>query len=201
MTQQEPPNDPQRDAVFSEAIDALRTPVPIRASAREALAAALSAERPRVAQPDPQATVRARVGHRRSHWLTAPLRVPVSPLSLLAAASALVVATALVTKQITVAPQARANAQASRDAQVVRFTLAAPTARQVSLVGDFNGWNPAATALTQRNGVWSVVIPVAPGRHQYGFVVDDSTWIADPSAVQSADADFGSPNSVVYVGS
>jgi 1,4-alpha-glucan branching enzyme len=85
--------------------------------------------------------------------------------------------------------------------QVVRFSLSAPQARQVSLVGDFNGWDPAATALQERDGTWTVVIPVAPGRHQYGFVIDGTEWIADPEAARTADADFGTANSVVYVGS
>jgi hypothetical protein len=34
----------------------------------------------------------------------------------------------------------------------------------------------------------------------YGFVVDGSRWIPDPAAPQSDDGDFGSANSVVYVG-
>src|SRR5215472_14826969 len=41
----------------------------------------------------------------------------------------------------------------------IRFSISAPSARQVSLVGDFNGWNP--TAVPMRRGsrdVWIVEV-------------------------------------------
>jgi len=87
------------------------------------------------------------------------------------------------------------------DARTVRFEVAAPGAAQVALVGDFNDWNPAATPLraSRHNGVWSVTVPIAPGRHEYAFVVDGERWIPDPHAPRAAAADFGSANSVVTV--
>ena len=87
------------------------------------------------------------------------------------------------------------------DARTVRFEVAAPGAAQVALVGDFNDWNPAATPLraSRHNGVWSVTLPIAPGRHEYAFVVDGERWIPDPHAPRAAAADFGSANSVVTV--
>jgi len=128
-----------------------------------------------------------------------------SPLTLLAAATLLIVGASLITARVTGRAPAdrlalRPGSGLESTREVVRFTLSAPQARRVSLVGDFNGWDPAATALQNRDGMWTVVIPVTPGRHQYGFVIDGSQWIADPGAAQSADSDFGTPNSVVYVG-
>lgn len=203
------PNDSELDPLLADAVSELRTPVPARASARAALSAALAAEaRPAEARPRltvssaaPAPRPAARLG-----WLTTGRSVRVSPLGLLAAASLLIAGTAAVTARLgtAAAPGVVAGAPTAPvpvTAQVVRFSLAAPQAHQVSLVGDFNGWDPSATALQQQDGTWTVVIPVTPGRHQYGFVVDGSTWIADPGAARSADMDFGTPNSVVYVGS
>ncbi|MDZ7632823.1 MAG: isoamylase early set domain-containing protein [Gemmatimonadaceae bacterium] len=211
-------NDDALDALLQQAVFDLRAPVAVRRPALDALKAAVRAEAagtitPRVAVVSasaPVSTAQAPAAERaRQRWFTSrSLRT--SPIGLLAAASLLIAATALITSRVvrdaggapgTVAVEGRPPAGAAAEVpRVVRFTLAAPDARRVSLVGDFNGWDPAATALVQQDGTWTVVIPVTPGRHQYGFVIDGSTWIADPDAPKSADSDYGSSNSVMYVG-
>jgi 1,4-alpha-glucan branching enzyme len=81
----------------------------------------------------------------------------------------------------------------------VRFTLQAPDAGKVFLVGDFNGWNPAAIPLRRSaDGTWEVEVPLPPGRYAYSFMVDGAL-ATDPSAPQARDDDFGSVNSVVMV--
>jgi hypothetical protein len=84
---------------------------------------------------------------------------------------------------------------------LVRFELAAPGAAGVSLVGDFNDWDPHATPMrrTHASATWSVSLPVAHGRHVYGFVVDGRRWVPDPSAPLAPEDDFGSASSVVVV--
>jgi hypothetical protein len=86
--------------------------------------------------------------------------------------------------------------------QVVELVFRAPEARGVSVVGDFNGWNARADAMTRdsASGLWSGTIMVRPGRHVYAFVVDDSVWARDPRTPEAADADFGRPGSVLLVG-
>ncbi len=82
----------------------------------------------------------------------------------------------------------------------VRFAVQAPGVKRVSLVGDFNGWNPAATPLSlSRDGrTWTVLLPLTAGRHTYAFVIDDEI-VADPAAPRSIDDDFGTPSSFVLV--
>jgi 1,4-alpha-glucan branching enzyme len=84
---------------------------------------------------------------------------------------------------------------------VVQFVFVAPTARSVSLVGDFNNWEMDATPLEAgpARSVWTVNLLLPNGRHRYAFVVDDSTWAADPAAPPAAGDDFGMPSSVVTV--
>ena len=83
----------------------------------------------------------------------------------------------------------------------VAFVLHRPDARTVALVGDFNGWSPAAPPLASAgSGVWSVTLPLTPGRHAYGFVIDGETWVLDPQAPAARDADYGRDHSVVVVG-
>lgn len=82
----------------------------------------------------------------------------------------------------------------------VRFEFTLPaTARAVSLVGDFNGWDAGVTPMVRdRSGrTWSARIPLEPGRHEYAFVVDGQRWVVDPLAPQVPDAGFGPTNAVV----
>ena len=77
----------------------------------------------------------------------------------------------------------------------------APHASSVALVGDFNNWDPKATPLraASTGGVWSVEVPIQPGRHLYAFVVDGTVWRPDPAAPQATGEDFGEPNSALTV--
>lgn len=85
--------------------------------------------------------------------------------------------------------------------RLTQFVLVAPEAASVSLVGDFNEWDLAATPLVQAegNGVWSVVVPLRPGRYRYAFVVNGAVWRGDPEAPVQEN-EFGQPNSVLTIG-
>ena len=80
--------------------------------------------------------------------------------------------------------------------------LVAPSATMVSLVGDFNDWEAAATPMegTVTDGLWTVTVPLAPGRYRYAFLVDGASWVPDPAAPRALEDDFGRPNSVVTIG-
>jgi hypothetical protein len=82
---------------------------------------------------------------------------------------------------------------------VVRFVYVAPRAAHVSVVGDFNQWNPTAVPLRRLNdGTWIADVPLVPGRYAYAFVVDGKLEV-DPTAPRAADGDFGIANSIVMV--
>lgn len=92
-------------------------------------------------------------------------------------------------------------ATARTPVQPVQFVLVARDARAVAVVGDFNDWNPDATLLAPGpGGVWSVVVPLAPGRFAYSYVVNGDEWRADPVAPRETD-DYGRPSSVLFVSS
>jgi hypothetical protein len=81
--------------------------------------------------------------------------------------------------------------------QNVQFLFASPSSRSVSLVGQFNDWDPTATPMVydEVHGAWTVTIPLLPGRHQYQFLVDGVEHVTDPTAPQVS-SDFSSANSV-----
>ncbi|MBI3820214.1 MAG: 1,4-alpha-glucan branching protein GlgB [Planctomycetes bacterium] len=64
----------------------------------------------------------------------------------------------------------------------VRFAVWAPNARSVSVVGDFNNWNPSKNAMNFRreSGVWELFIEnVAPGAlYKYEIIRSDGHGIA-----------------------
>ena len=85
----------------------------------------------------------------------------------------------------------------------IRFDLTLPNAaREVALVGDFNGWDEHATPMIRRrhDGAWSAKVPLPPGRHVYAFVVDGRQWLVNPLAPQVPDDGYGPANAVVVEG-
>lgn len=73
-------------------------------------------------------------------------------------------------------------------------------ATRVTVAGTFNNWNKDAQPMRSADGrTWTVTVPLAPGKHLYKFVVNDSTWLTDPKAVRQEDDGNGNTNSVVVV--
>lgn len=62
---------------------------------------------------------------------------------------------------------------AKNNLKPTNFMVLAPEAREVSVIGDFNGWQPGANPLQrQPDGGWVAQIPLHHGHHQYVFLVD-----------------------------
>jgi hypothetical protein len=156
-------------------------------------------------------------------WLTRPRTVRVSPLAGLAVAAGLAAVMVIGRREQAASPTptsketnrggsaalagrggtvaARPSSLDPRPSTPVQFVLVAPGAQHVALVGDFNDWDVRATPLasTPAGGVWTIEVPLAPGRHRYAFVVDGARWLADPAAPRATGDDFGTPSSVVTV--
>jgi 1,4-alpha-glucan branching enzyme len=81
---------------------------------------------------------------------------------------------------------------------VVEFRLAAPDAGSVSLVGDFNAWQPVHQLRRVSDTVWSVSVTLEPGVYDYGFIVDGGTLRLDPLAPRVSDG-FGGESSRLAV--
>lgn len=81
----------------------------------------------------------------------------------------------------------------------VRFAIALPQARQVSLAGDFTQWQPRVPLRRSADGNWVAEIPLPPGNYEYVFVVDDKRWVTDPRAGRYRDDGFGNRNAVLTV--
>ncbi|HSK20725.1 MAG TPA: glycogen-binding domain-containing protein [Longimicrobiales bacterium] len=80
----------------------------------------------------------------------------------------------------------------------VQFRLEAGAASDVTLAGSFSDWQPTHTMQQSADGVWTILVPLAPGVHDYGFIVDGDRWVPDPYAPQVDDG-FGGVNSRLTV--
>lgn len=79
------------------------------------------------------------------------------------------------------------------------FTVAAPGASGVALVGDFSAWQPISLFDHDGDGVWTVTVSLPPGRYEYAFVVD-GRWVGQDPLAQEYVRTFGEYVSVRYIG-
>lgn len=86
----------------------------------------------------------------------------------------------------------------------VGFALRLPdaTVRNVSLAGDFNGWDASTLPMIRdpSDGTWRVRIPLAPGRHTYSYVIDGTRWVIDPLAPRTVEGALGPANVIAVMG-
>jgi hypothetical protein len=195
-------DDLERDPTLEQVVALARRPVAMDEAAKRRVLTAVRAE------PRPSRAPR------RWAWLAEARPLRLSPVAGVALAAGLVGIGVLFGLDLA-SPRSRASDVAVRppgigvnpssrrgDRDGVKFVLVAPQAVRVSLVGDFNNWDPTATPLerTPTGGTWSVTVPLSAGRHEYSFVVDGKQWIPDPSAPLAPVDGLGAPNSVKLVG-
>jgi len=78
----------------------------------------------------------------------------------------------------------------------IQFAFPGPTARHVSVAGDFNDWNTLSSPMRKSaDGVWRLSLPLKPGRYEYRFFADE-VWCDDPAAQQRVLNAMGTENCV-----
>lgn len=88
---------------------------------------------------------------------------------------------------------------AKRNLHRVSFFCHAPEAHQVSVIGDFNNWNPNATPMIrQPDGKWTASLELRHGYHHYVFIVD-GVRVLDPKATGRTRDTENQPVSLVAI--
>lgn len=83
--------------------------------------------------------------------------------------------------------------------RAINFICNASHAQSVSLVGDFNNWNPTANPMKQMpDGAWLLTMELKHGHHRYAFLVDGVLTL-DPRAQGITHNDEGVRVSLVPV--
>jgi 1,4-alpha-glucan branching enzyme len=91
--------------------------------------------------------------------------------------------------QTTFTPRETRGEAVEPELRPVEFRHKAPKAKSVELVGDFNAWKSGLLAMKRDGSVWTLVVPLHPGRHKYLFL-DDGEPKTDPGA-ETADGPEG----------
>ena len=139
------------------------------------------------------------VSARAKRWWFAPV-VHLSPMSCAIAAAGVAAIAAVTTLAASRAqPSTGVPAVVHDTVRVLRFALRYSGAHQISLVGDFNEWKATVTPMepTGVDGLWTVSVPLRPGRHEYAFMVD-GVLVPDPLAPGQRD-EFDTESSVLMV--
>lgn len=79
------------------------------------------------------------------------------------------------------------------------FSLNAPDAAEVYLVGDFNNWENGKGKMRKlKSGIHKKSVKLKPGRYEYRFVVDGQWW-TDPANSHCCPNVYGEENSVIEI--
>ena len=89
----------------------------------------------------------------------------------------------------------------ARTTHGVKLTFSLDLDRPVSVVGDFNGWDPAAHPLKPRtNGRRSAAVMLPPGsRHAFRYLADGGHFFDDPEADGFEDNGYGGTHGVLVL--
>jgi hypothetical protein len=127
-------------------------------------------------------------------WAPRELTIRLRPAYGLAAAAVVALLFALPIAQPPVATGPEAALEQPGQRIYVQFRFDAQDAQDVALAGSFSDWRPSYPMQRTSDGVWTVLLPITPGVHDYAFVVDGERWVADPYA-PGVDDGFGGVNS------
>lgn len=98
-------------------------------------------------------------------------------------------------------PTQTAAVSSNQQSQTVwtRFVYTDDDADSVAVAGDFSQWQPIPLSPHTVNGktVWTGLVPVSRGEHEYQFVIDGEKWVTDPLASVKEDDGFGAKNAVL----
>jgi 1,4-alpha-glucan branching enzyme len=91
---------------------------------------------------------------------------------------------------------AKATSIQKKKNQKITFSVSAPTAKKVFLVGDFNNWESETHPMKKdSSGVWKKSVMLAPSQYEYKFIIDGD-WKEDPQNDQVCLNCFGTVNSI-----
>jgi 1,4-alpha-glucan branching enzyme len=83
----------------------------------------------------------------------------------------------------------------------IRFRYTNSEADSVAVAGDFSQWDPVALSPREVDGktVWTGLVPVSRGEHEYQFLINGERWVTDPLAPVKRSDGFGAKNAVLNI--
>jgi len=87
----------------------------------------------------------------------------------------------------------------SRTAVRLAYAGSRPDLKSVTVAGSFNGWDPTGAPMVLEEGVWTILLVLPPGHHEYMFVEDGDAWVTDPRAPGTRQDGFGGSNGLLAI--
>jgi hypothetical protein len=146
-------------------------------------------------EPDHATTPRswiARTG--RQLWTPRLVTFAFRPVYTVFAAAAVVLLAVVLSNQSSNRASTMMATQGTSEKVYVQFRLQTSEATDVRLAGSFTHWQPQYELHETAPGLWTVTLPLAPGVHDYAFIIDGQRWVTDPYAAAVQDG-FGGSNS------
>jgi hypothetical protein len=83
----------------------------------------------------------------------------------------------------------------------ILFSYYSPSAKEIFVAGDFNGWKKRYTPLLKgKDDVWRIVLELKPNRsYDYKYIIDGN-WVNDPNNMDLNPDVAGGANSIIYLG-
>jgi len=134
----------------------------------------------------------ARTG--RQLWTPRLVTFAFRPAYTVFAAAAVLLLAVFVSNQWSNRASTMMATQGSSEKVYVQFRLQTSEATDVRLAGSFTHWQPQYELHETAPGLWTVTLPLAPGVHDYAFIIDGNRWVTDPYAAAVQDG-FGGSNS------
>lgn len=136
---------------------------------------------------------------RLARWFWSPVAVTMRPAYAVAGMAVAAMAFLLLPQTPAGPVLAPVAAESEGEPQLyVQFRIEVPGASEVAVAGTFTAWQPAHDLTEVSPGVWSAMVPLSPGVHDYTFVIDGSRMVVDPYA-PSVDDSFGGSNSRLFL--
>jgi len=80
-----------------------------------------------------------------------------------------------------------------------RFVIYQEGSKKVEIIGSFTGWQRIPLQPVGNKGYWEISLEVPPGEHRFSYILDNETFLPDPTVSAQEKDDFGSANSILSV--
>ena len=130
----------------------------------------------------------------RQLWTPRLVTFSVRPAYTVFAAAAVLLLAMVVSNEWSNRASTMMATQGGSEKVYVQFRLQTSDATDVRLAGSFTHWQPQYQLHETAPGLWTVTLPLAPGVHDYAFIIDGHQWVTDPYAAAVQDG-FGGSNS------
>lgn len=81
-----------------------------------------------------------------------------------------------------------------------RFVIYRPDVSQIEIAGSFTDWQRIPMQKISNSGYWEISFELMKGEHRFTYILEGRQPFADPTILTREPDDFGSENSIFYVG-